>query len=146
MVMWDCIKYAYFGLKLSLVPHQFHSLAPMYYRGSAAAVIVYDITKQVGTPPLELWCRLWPLSVLGRPKQGLHCLSPAWSLGWGCTVWYNCGCWEWTLNAEFILSICSKWRRRWEPKQVFLPGESHGQRAWWVTVHRVAKSQTRLSN
>lgn len=26
---------------------QFHSLAPMYYRGSAAAVIVYDITKLV---------------------------------------------------------------------------------------------------
>ncbi|OCT76639.1 hypothetical protein XELAEV_18031843mg [Xenopus laevis] len=26
---------------------RFHSLAPMYYRGSAAAVIVYDITKQV---------------------------------------------------------------------------------------------------
>lgn len=42
-------KHAYLGLKLSLVP-QFHSLAPMYYRGSAAAVIVYDITKQVGAP------------------------------------------------------------------------------------------------
>ena len=81
MVMWDGIKYAYLGLKLCLVPHQFHSLAPMYYRGSAAAVIVYDITKQVGTPPLELWCHLWPLSVLERPQQGLHCLSPAWSLG-----------------------------------------------------------------
>uniref|UniRef100_A0A4W5LRL7 Uncharacterized protein n=1 Tax=Hucho hucho TaxID=62062 RepID=A0A4W5LRL7_9TELE len=26
---------------------RFHSLAPMYYRGSAAAVIVYDITKLV---------------------------------------------------------------------------------------------------
>lgn len=26
---------------------KFHSLAPMYYRGSAAAVIVYDITKLV---------------------------------------------------------------------------------------------------
>ena len=26
---------------------------------------------------------------------------------------------------------------------VFLPGKSHGQRSWWATVHRVAKSQTR---
>ena len=26
----------------------------------------------------------------------------------------------------------------------FLPGESHGQGAWGATVHRVAKSQTRL--
>lgn len=34
---------------MSLSPFQFHSLAPMYYRGSAAAVIVYDITKLVRT-------------------------------------------------------------------------------------------------
>ena len=27
---------------------------------------------------------------------------------------------------------------------VFLPGESHGQRAWWAAVHRVAQSQTWL--
>jgi len=26
----------------------------------------------------------------------------------------------------------------------FLPGESHGQRAWWATVHKVAKSRTQL--
>ena len=30
---------------------------------------------------------------------------------------------------------------------VFLPGESHGQRrTWWVIVHGVAKSRTRLSD
>ena len=28
----------------------------------------------------------------------------------------------------------------------FLPGESHGQRSLVATVHRVAKSQTRLNN
>lgn len=42
-----------FGLKLFIVLKQFHSLAPMYYRGSAAAVIVYDITKQVRGSPLR---------------------------------------------------------------------------------------------
>ena len=31
-----------------------------------------------------------------------------------------------------------------EDPQVFLPGESHGQRRLWVTVHRVTKSQTWL--
>ena len=36
------------------------------------------------------------------------------------------------------------WRRAWQPTPVFLPGESHGRRAWWTTVHRVAKSQTLL--
>lgn len=36
----QCIRFAFL---------QFHSLAPMYYRGSAAAVIVYDITKLVNS-------------------------------------------------------------------------------------------------
>ena len=38
--------------------------------------------------------------------------------------------------------IC--WRRKWQPTPVYLPGESHGQRSWRSTVHRVAKSQTQL--
>jgi len=29
---------------------RYHSLAPMYYRGAAAAIIVYDITSQVNIP------------------------------------------------------------------------------------------------
>ena len=36
------------------------------------------------------------------------------------------------------------WRREWQPTPVFLPGESHGQKSLWATVHRVAKSQTQL--
>ena len=36
------------------------------------------------------------------------------------------------------------WRRAWQPSPGFLPGESHGQRSWGATVHRVAKSGTRL--
>ena len=38
------------------------------------------------------------------------------------------------------------WRRKWQPTPVFLPGESHGQRIWWATVHGVIQSQTRLSD
>ena len=34
------------------------------------------------------------------------------------------------------------WRRAWQPTPVFLPGESHGQRAWWATLHRVTKNRT----
>ena len=33
-------------------------------------------------------------------------------------------------------------RREWQPTPIFLPGESHGQRAWWAMIHGVAKSQT----
>ena len=36
------------------------------------------------------------------------------------------------------------WRRAWQPTPVFLPGESMGREAWRATVHRVAKSRTRL--
>ena len=32
------------------------------------------------------------------------------------------------------------WRRAWQPTPVFLPGESHGQKAWQVTVYGVAES------
>ena len=38
------------------------------------------------------------------------------------------------------------YRKAWQPTPVFLPGESHGERSLWAIVHRVAKSQTRLSN
>ena len=34
------------------------------------------------------------------------------------------------------------WGRIWQPTPVFLPGESHGQRSLWATVHGVAKCQT----
>ena len=37
------------------------------------------------------------------------------------------------------------WRRAWQPTPVFLFGEFHGG-AWQATVHRVTKSQARLSD
>ena len=30
---------------------RYHSLAPMYYRGAQAAIVVYDITNMVSKPP-----------------------------------------------------------------------------------------------
>ena len=36
------------------------------------------------------------------------------------------------------------WRRKWWPIPIFLPGESH-RGTWQATVHRIAKTQTRLS-
>uniref|UniRef100_I3N2J6 RAB31, member RAS onco family n=1 Tax=Ictidomys tridecemlineatus TaxID=43179 RepID=I3N2J6_ICTTR len=41
----------------NISPTIFHSLAPMYYRGSAAAVIVYDITKQDSFHTLKKWVK-----------------------------------------------------------------------------------------
>ena len=43
--------------------------------------------------------------------------------------------WVWTMP----------WRRAWPPTQGFLPGESH-KGVWQATVHKVAESQTQLSD
>ncbi|XP_055274995.1 protein-cysteine N-palmitoyltransferase HHAT isoform X4 [Moschus berezovskii] len=37
------------------------------------------------------------------------------------------------------------WRRAWQPTPVILPGESMERRAWWATVHSLAKSWTWLT-
>ena len=37
------------------------------------------------------------------------------------------------------------WRRKCQPIPVFLPGEFHGQGAWWAIVHGLTKSWTWLS-
>ena len=37
-------------------------------------------------------------------------------------------------------------RRQWHPTPVLLPGKPMNGGAWWAAVHRVAKSQTRLSD
>lgn len=53
-------------LTFSVFP-QFRALAPMYYRGSAAAIIVYDITKEVFTfSPNPTKCGSYPLNFHGR--------------------------------------------------------------------------------
>ena len=37
-----------------------------------------------------------------------------------------------------------RWRRKWQPTPVFLPGESQGRGAWWAAIYGVAQSRTRL--
>ena len=39
-----------------------------------------------------------------------------------------------------------RWRRKWQPTPVLLPGESQGRGAWWAAAHGVAKSRARLSD
>ena len=40
------LDYCYYDVH-PLPPLQYRGLAPMYYRGSAAAIVVYDITSEV---------------------------------------------------------------------------------------------------
>jgi GTPase SAR1 family protein len=52
---------------LACADPQFHSLAPMYYRNAAAAVVVYDITKAVSDVPVAT---LITRHRSKRPKRG----------------------------------------------------------------------------
>ncbi|XP_042499814.1 ras-related protein RABF2b [Macadamia integrifolia] len=46
---------------------RYHSLAPMYYRGAAAAVIVYDITNQASFVRAKKWVQ--ELQAQGNPNM-----------------------------------------------------------------------------
>lgn len=47
---------------------RYHSLAPMYYRGAAAAIVVYDITNRVShAPPPRVWPRS-PIPPVSRAR------------------------------------------------------------------------------
>jgi GTPase SAR1 family protein len=48
---------------LSFPVERYRSLAPMYYRGAAAAIVVYDITKKVGYLRLPFVYMFVPLCV-----------------------------------------------------------------------------------
>ena len=37
-----------------------------------------------------------------------------------------------------------RWRRKWQPTPVFLPGESRDGGAWWAAIYGVSQSRTRL--
>ena len=48
---------------------------------------------------------------------------------------------------DFLVCVGGEiWRRQWHPTPVLLPGKSHGRRSLVGCSHRVAKSQTWLSD
>jgi Ras-related protein Rab-22 len=51
---------------------KYHSLAPMYYRGAAAAIVVYDITKKRSFKTLQNWVN--ELITLG-PENIVICIA-----------------------------------------------------------------------
>lgn len=49
---------------------RYHSLAPMYYRGAAAAIIVYDITNQVsGNLIFWFFMLFWCIIIISSKRQ-----------------------------------------------------------------------------
>ena len=60
--MMTFTQYMYMYMTM-VIPLQYRGLAPMYYRGSAAAIVVYDITSEVRTTALSSE-RIWGWSLL----------------------------------------------------------------------------------
>ena len=71
--IWDtgtAIPHAVQGCSIVLIPsaagqERFHSLAPMYYRGAQAAIVVYDITNMQSFERAKSWVQ--ELQVRGNP-------------------------------------------------------------------------------
>lgn len=49
---------------------RYHSLAPMYYRGASAAVVVYDITSRTSYQRAKMWVK--ELKWQAQPPQVIH--------------------------------------------------------------------------
>ena len=49
---------------------------------------------------------------------------------------------DWAISLSLFTFI--NWRRKWQPTQEFLPGESQGGGAWWAAIYGVAQSRTQL--
>ena len=49
---------------------RYRSLAPMYYRGAAAAIVVYDITNKWSFEGMDRWVREVEEHAPGIPKVG----------------------------------------------------------------------------
>ena len=95
---------------------------------------------------LRVVSRSWNVSALTIPTV----LTPnIWAGGfprWLSSKEYACQCRR-HRRYEFVSWVGkSPWRREWQPTPVFLPGNTMDRGAWWATVHRVARSRTRLSN
>ena len=57
-----------------------------------------------------------------------------------CLVTFMVSDWATSLS----LFTFMRWRRKWQPTPVFLPGESQDKGAWWAAIYGVAQSRTWL--
>ena len=91
--------------------------------------------------------KYWLYSV-SEKAMAPHCSALAWKIPWMeepgrlqsmglLRVGHN---WATSLS----LLIFMRWRRKWQPTPVFLPGESQGREAWWAALYGVAQSRTQL--
>ena len=106
-------------------------------------------TKLLLPPLLPLLSAPWypcrPPSQLPQNKQRAG--QQPWLKGVGGLPWWlsgkesACQCRRPEFNPWVGKIPC---RRKWQPPPELLPGEPHGQRTWWATVHGVMKSWTRL--
>ena len=92
------------------------------------------------------------------PQQNGEQKATGYTYSYGCRAWHRCRLSNpWWVRGEGICLQCARpgfdpwvgkipWRRKRQPTPAPLPGESHGRRSLWAVAHRVAKSQTRLSD
>ena len=106
------------------------------------------ILGESGYKTVLSWFPSWIQNLLAVASHSCHCvpLSSCWALLRGHSDGSSGK--ESTCSAGNMSLRLDPWvgkipcRRAWQPTPVFFPGESHGQEAWWATIHGIAKSRT----
>ena len=87
-------------------------------------------------------------ALLSEKAMAPHSSTLAWKIPWTEEPGrlQSMGSWRVGHDWATLLSLFTfmHWRRKWQPTQVFLPGESQGQGSLVGSVYGVAQSRTRL--
>ena len=67
---------------------RYRSLAPMYYRGAAAAIVVYDITKKDTFDGAKSWVK--ELQRRGDPNAIIALAGNVYCMYWGIVTLMDC--------------------------------------------------------
>ncbi|SNX88084.1 related to GTP-binding protein Rab5c [Melanopsichium pennsylvanicum] len=89
---------------------RFRSMAPMYYRGSHAAVIIYDITSMSSFMDCRAWIEELKKNMVGRDLV-IHVVGAKLDLAWG----------QRQVELEFARATVRTWLQPYQPDQALVP-------------------------
>ena len=88
------------------------------------------------------------LSVTTEKAMAPHSSTPPWKIPWTEEPGRLQSMGSLGVEHDWVTSLSlftfMRWRRKWQPTPVFLPGESQGWGAWWAAIYGVTQSRTWL--
>ena len=68
---------------------RYHSLAPMYYRGAQAAIIVYDVTNVDTFARAKVWVKELQVSSIFILFSSIHYFTSSWFVTYALWMFYS---------------------------------------------------------